>query len=217
VSNLDDLLEAGTAVIADVFDELGRRPPALANDLVAVGDNPGFAGPAFTVAGRSEEYEGADRPKLAAIDAMPAGSVAVWAGTDIRGVCCFGDLLASSMRARGVTGVVVDGGIRDAAFLERLDLPILARYRTPAQAIGRWRVTAVDEPISLRGAIDDHVTVAPGDVVVADADGAIVVPADLVDEVAQRAVEWARNEGPAREEIAGGLPLLEAIERYGHL
>ncbi len=217
MSTLDDLLEAGTAVIADVFDDLGRRPPVLANDLAPVGDNPGFAGPAYTIAGRSEAYEGGDRPKLAAIDAMPAGRVAVWGGGDIRGVCCFGDLLASSMRARGVTGVVVDGGVRDAAFLEGLDLPILARYRTPAQAIGRWRVTAVEEPVTVRGAIDDEVTIVPGDTVVADADGIIVVPAELVADVASRAIEWARSEGPARDAIADGLPLIEAIERYGHL
>lgn len=217
MSDHERLLAAGTAVICDVFDELGHRPPALATDLAPIGHNPGFVGPAYTIEGRSEDYTGGDRRKLAAIDELPAGAVPVWAGTDIRGVCCFGDLLATSMRARGVAGVVVDGGVRDAAFLAELDLPILARFRTPAQAIGRWRVTRVQEPVQVPGAIDDHVTVAPDDVIVADADGVVAIPAGLLDEVSPRAIEWAAGEGPARDDIAAGMPLLDAIERYGHL
>src|SRR5690606_6956330 len=147
-------MEAGTCVIADVFDELGTTPPVLATDLFPVtGPGTAFAGPAYTVAGESHRWSGSgDRRKLTAIDAMPAGAVAVWAGQDIAGVCCFGDLLSEAMKARGIAGVVVDGGIRDSAFLRELGLPMLARYRTPAQSIGRWRVTQVQEPVRVRGA-----------------------------------------------------------------
>ena len=210
------LRNAGTAVVSDVFDDLGRRPSVLHHDIAPLGAG-AFAGPAYTIEGRSEEFEGGDRPKLQAIDDMPDGSVAVWAGTDIRGVCCFGDLLATSMQARGVAGVVVDGGVRDASFLAGMDLPVFARFRTPAQGIGRWRVTAVQEPVRLRGGIDDEVVVVPGDVLVGDEDGIVIVPADLVDEVAARAAAWADGEEEARDAIADGLPLLAALERFGHL
>ncbi len=214
---LHALQDAGTAVISDVFDELGRRPPVLHHDIAPVRTGVAFAGPAYTIEGHSEAFEGGDRPKLKAIDDMPAGCVAVWSGTDIRGVCCFGDLLATSMQARGVAGVVVDGGVRDTAFLAGMDLPVYTRFHTPAQGIGRWKVTAVQEPVRLRGGIDDEVVVSPGDIVVADDDGIIVVPAELVDEVATRAAAWAETEVGARDAIADGLPLLAALERFGHL
>lgn len=213
------LLGAGTAVIADVFDNLGLTPPVLDNALWPTrGDGTAFAGPAYTVAGASRggRWSG-DREKLAAIDGMTAGVVAVFAGNDIRGVCCFGDLLATAMRCRGVSGVVVDGGVRDLAYLRGLELPIMVRYRTPAQAIGRWKVTAVQQPVELRGALVDRVTVAPGDVVVVDDDGAIVVPADRAAEIADRAVAWESKDQAARADIAAGMKLLDALAKHGAL
>jgi 4-hydroxy-4-methyl-2-oxoglutarate aldolase len=134
MQNLEPLLKAGTAVIADVFDSLGQLPPVLDTHLFAVKrDGPPFAGPAYTITGKSEAWSsGGDRAKLQAIDEMPPGIVAVWAGKDAKGVCCFGDLLASAMNARGCAGAVVDGGIRDVAFLRELRMPIVARYKTPA-------------------------------------------------------------------------------------
>ena len=139
-----DLLAAGTAVIADVFDAMKQVPLVVDNRVTCIsGGDCRFVGPAYTITGKSFAWSGSgDRAKLEAIDLMPEGVVAVWAGTDIRGVCCFGDLLATAMKARGVGGVVVDGGVRDTAFIRELGLPVMARYRTPAQAIGRWHVTS---------------------------------------------------------------------------
>lgn len=216
---LKGLREAGTAVISDVFDSLGLRPLALDTGLFAAkGPGHSFAGPAYTITGESRDWpKGGDREKLAAIDAMPAGVVPVWSGTNIRGVCCFGDLLASSMQARGCVGVVVDGGVRDTAYLRTLDMPVMARFRTPVQGVHRWKVTAAQVPVQVRGAIDDWVTVTPGDTIVADDDGVIVVPQPLVEEVAKRVAEWSGTESVARREILQGMRLLEALEKYGHL
>ena len=216
---LKTLLDAGTAVVSDVFDSLGLRPPVLDTALSAVkGSGTAFVGPAYTVVGESREWaKGGDREKLAAIDAMTPGVVPVWAGTDIRGVCCFGDLLGSSMQARGCAGVVVDGGVRDTAYLRTLNMPVMARFRTPAQGIHRWKVTAAQVPVQVRGAIDDWVTVTPGDIVVADDDGVIVVPRGIVDDVAARVAEWSSTETVARQEILRGMRLLDALEKFGHL
>jgi regulator of RNase E activity RraA len=154
---------------------------------------------------------------LSAIDAMPADVVAVWSGTDASGVCCFGDLLASAMQARGCAGVVVDGGVRDVAFLRECSMPVVARYWTPAQAIGRWRVVGSQIPVRLRGALEPWVTVEPGDIVVSDDDGVVVVPAALETTITEKVIQWASSETNAREEIRNGLPLLAALEKYGHL
>jgi 4-hydroxy-4-methyl-2-oxoglutarate aldolase len=216
-TGFDDLISAGTAVIADVFDSLSMEPPVLDNVLRAVGVARGFAGPAYTVTGETVRFEGGDRAKLAAIDAMPAGVVAVWASMDAKGVCCFGDLLASAMRARGCVAAVVDGGVRDTAFLEGFGMPMVARYRTPAQGVGRWRVTAAQAPVRVRGALAEWLTIFPGDIVVGDGDGVIVIPQQLMGEVTAKVIEWSRSESSARDEIVKGMPLLVALAKYGHL
>jgi regulator of RNase E activity RraA len=215
---MNALLDAGTAVIADVFDSLGLPPPALANSIAPLAAGASFIGPAYTIAGRAEAIgQTGDRNKLAAIDGIPAGAVAIWGGGDIRGACCFGDLLSEAMVARGCTGVVVDGGIRDSAYLGSLSMPIFARYRTPVQGVGRWSVTTIQEPIQVRGAIADWITIEPGDVVAADADGVIVVPQALVEKVTAQVIEWSAVESESREAIKNGMPLLTAIETFGHL
>jgi 4-hydroxy-4-methyl-2-oxoglutarate aldolase len=213
------LLHAGTSLVADVFDERGLPPPVLDHALLPVtSETVGFAGRAYTITGRSERWtEGGDRAKLQAIDEMVPGTVPVWAGNDIHGVCCFGDLLAEAMKARGCSGVVVDGGVRDVASLKQIGLPIVSRYRTPAQGIGRWRVTAHQVEVRLRGALGEPVTVLPDDVVLADEDGVVVVPRGIAEAIAHRVAEIRAGESAAREDIRGGMPLLEALDRYGHL
>ena len=208
---------AGTAVLADIFDQLGIEPPVLDNSLLPVAAGNVFVGPAYTVAGENRVYAGSDHKKLEAIDNMTQGVVAIWAGTDAEGVCCFGDLLAAAMRARGVVAAVVDGGVRDVAFLRGCGMPVLSRYRTPAQGVGRWKVTAYQVPVQVRGALRKWVTITPGDLVLADEDGVIVVSADMASTVAIEASKLLLKESGARKEILQGMPLLEALSRFGSL
>jgi 4-hydroxy-4-methyl-2-oxoglutarate aldolase len=93
----------------------------------------------------------------------------------------------------------------------------MVRYRTPAQAIGRWRVTDTQVVIHVRGALEDWVEVRPGDIVVADDDGVIILPAELVDKIEAQVLEWAEKDSRARKDIRMGTPLLEALDKYGHL
>ena len=211
------LKSAGTAAIADIFDQLKLQPPVLDNRLFPLVEGATFAGPAYTVAGEPAAYQGSDRAKLEAIDGMPPGVVALWASRDARGVCCFGDLLATAMRARGVVAAVVDGGVRDVQFLRSCGMPVFTRYRTPAQGVGRWKVTGCQAPVKVRGALVEWLTVAPGDMLVGDADGLIAIPANMVAEVSAAAAELSHTESSARREIAGGLPLLAALAKYGQL
>jgi regulator of RNase E activity RraA len=218
-SSLKSLMKAGTAVISDVFDTMDLLPPILDNSLFPIpGPGVKFIGPAYTITGESHRWSGGgDRAKLAAIDAMAPGVVPVWAGNDIQGVCCFGDLLTEAMKTRGCAGVVVDGGVRDVAYLRTLGLAMMVRYRTPAQAIGRWRVSDRQVPIRVRGALEDWVTVTPGDLVVADDDGVIIVAAGFIDEITAQVTKWADKDSRAREDIRQGMGLIEALEKYGHL
>jgi 4-hydroxy-4-methyl-2-oxoglutarate aldolase len=217
MSDLEILKTAGTAVVADVFDSLGLLPPVLDNKLSSIGDSLAYAGPAYTISGETQTFSGGDRAKLEAIDRMPVGVVALWASNDAKGVCCFGDLLASAMKARGCAAAVVDGGVRDTAFLRTLGMPVAARYRTPAQGVGRWKVSAAQVEVRVRGALTEWISVSPGDTVVGDPDGVIVIPQRLLPEVVTKVAEWAQSDTSARDEILKGLPLLEALAKYGHL
>ena len=211
------LQAAGTAAIADIFDQLRMQPPVLDNHLFPVVEGSVFAGPAFTVTGANASYTGGDRLKLEAIDAMTQGSVAIWAGRDAEGVCCFGDLLATAMRARGVVGAVVDGGVRDVRFLRGCGMPVFTRYRTPAQGVGRWKVSSYQSPVQMRGALTEWLPVTPGDLIVGDDDGVIAIPAAMVPTLAAAAAELSQTESSARLDISQGLPLLAALARYGSL
>ena len=217
--DLKGLLQAGTAVISDVCDALGFTPLVLDTAMFSVkGFGHGFAGPAYTIVGESQRWStGGDRAKLGAIDDMPSGVVGVWAGGDIQGVCCFGDLLASAMQTRGCAGLVVDGGVRDLAYLRTLKTPIIARYCTPAQGIGRWRVIGRQIPVRVRGAIEPWITINPGDLIVADDDGVIAIPQEKFEQTVTRVEEWSATESGARADVLEGMPLLTALEKYGHL
>ncbi len=216
---ISKLRRAGTAVIADIYDQLDQKPPVLSTELWPTRPGPvSFAGPAYTIDGVWDETpRKGDRAKLEVIDALPPDGVPIFAGKGMRGVCWFGDLLATAMKCRGVAGVVVDGGVRDLAFLRELDLPMMVRYRTPAQAIGRWKLVSSQQPVEVRGALEEWVTIHPGDVVVADDDGVIPVPRDRVQEFADEAADWEAKDQQARQDIANGMKLLEAIEKYGAL
>src|SRR5262249_49654463 len=118
---------------------------------------------------------------------------------------------------RGCVGALVDGGVRDVSWLRDLGFPVYARYRTPVQSIGRWRVVSYGEPVEMPGATVPTVTVSPGDLVLADDDGAIVVPANVVEQVLDRAETLQSREVEIRAELARGLSLAEALARFGHV
>jgi 4-hydroxy-4-methyl-2-oxoglutarate aldolase len=127
----------------------------------------------------------------------------------------FGELIALGLQSRGCVGAIVDGGVRDIAWLERAGFPSFSTYRTPVQSIGRWQVKAWGQSVTLPGAGGSGVEVRPGDFVLADRDGALIVPADHVLEVLERAEAITRREIDIRQALQGGMSLSDAIARFG--
>jgi regulator of RNase E activity RraA len=159
---------------------------------------------------------GGDAEKMTACQGLSEGEISVWSG-DGEGVCYFGELIALGMRERGCVGSLVDGGVRDVRWLRQHNFPVFARYRTPVQSIGRWKVTGWQTPVKLRGATTKYVTVAPGDFILGDEDGVIVIPAAVLDQVLTRSEELTRKEIAIRTEIAKGLSLADALKTFGHV
>jgi 4-hydroxy-4-methyl-2-oxoglutarate aldolase len=205
--------------VADVLDELGLPDQGLSSAFQPFPADTGkLAGWAFTISGEMTHYEsdGGDPAKMKAAAELGPGDVSVWSGRG-EGICFFGELISIGMRERGCVGALVDGGIRDVRWLGDLDFPVYARYRTPVQSIGRWRVTSHGEPVAMPGATVPEVTVTPGDLVLADDDGAIVVPAAVAEQVLERAETLQQREVEIRAELARGLSLAEALARFGHV
>lgn len=212
-------LALDASIVADALDQVGLFDQGLSSDFAefpAVGNK--LAGWAFTIRGEMASYdgEGGDPLKMEVCDQSAPGSVSVWGGAG-RGICFFGELIATRMKALGSAGALVDGGVRDTEAIGRMGYPVLARFRSPVQSIGRWRVVETGVTVSLPGATSETVSISPFDFVLGDRDGVVVIPADVVFAVLERAEALARQEDRVRSELLAGASLAASLKKFGHI
>lgn len=209
-------LAVDAANVADVLDDLGHRDYGLSSGIQGI-TGTRVAGWAYTIAGQMAPYEGSGDPKkMEACHGIGSDEVSVWSGQGA-GICYFGELIALGMKERGSVGAIIDGGLRDTRALEEHGFPVFGAYRTAVQSIGRWRVTDYQQPVYLPGATTARVVVRPGDFVLGDEDGAIVIPVELVPEVLETAERMTNTEREVRKAIGGGMSLQDALKEFGHV
>lgn len=168
-----------------------------------------IAGPAFTmrfVPAREDlatpESWASPRSTRAAIEAMPEGVIAVVDALGVVSAGIFGDILVARMRRRGAAGLVTDGAVRDVAGVLGTGLPVWSAGVAAPASVNSLTFVGWQEPIGCGG-----VAVFPDDMIVADGDGAVVVPAALAEAVAIAAMEQERFEAWVVEEVERGAKL----------
>src|SRR3989442_1607354 len=124
--------------------------------------------------------------------------------------CYWGELLATASRHRGARGIVADAYTRDTLALIEMGFPTFVAGISPEDSLGRIDVDAVGVPVEC-GTVSVH----PGDLVIADYDGVVVVPSARAEEVVALAEEKVSGENLVREKLADGMPVSEAFRTYG--
>lgn len=228
---LDALSGVTTATLTTLLLKKGLRNVWVRGAMPIRAGQPRVIGRAFTlrfVPAREDlatpESWSSPRSTRAAIEAMPAGCVAVVDAMGVTDAGIFGDILCARMQKRGVAGLVTDGVVRDVAGVLGTGLPVWSRGIAAPPSVAGLTFVGWQEPVACGG-----VAVFPDDLIVVDTDGAVVVPAAFVDEMVATAPEQERLEGWIMQQVDAGATLpglyppneenkarYEASKREGH-
>jgi len=209
------LRRLSASAISDVLDECGYPHQALASGIRALDARMRMAGTAACFEGAST-LDADGRPTGG--DSLPSFEmdrrlgpevVAVIAAQGHAASTMLGGLMGLAFKGRGCEGVVTDGGVRDVTELVELGLPTFCAYVTPLNAARRWKLTAADVTVELPGQAASRVAIAPGDYVIGDADGVVVVPRAIAAQV----IAWAEELARIEQRIVRALEAGESRER----
>lgn len=208
----DRLAKLYTPVVADVLDRLGFRSQSLdprVRPLWPAAKAAGFALTVQTVPARDQAPAHPYAGELAAVDSLQAGDVLVVSES----ACSFwGELLSTAATYRGCRGVVLDGPTRDSLAITAMGFPVFHVGFHPADSLGRLDVVGHNVPVTCAG-----VLVYPGDLILADHDGVVVVPHAAAEETLRLAEEKVAGENLVRKALASGMSTTEAFKKFGIL
>ena len=208
-STREALRGVSTATATTVLLKKGLRNVWMRGTRPLRPDQPRLVGPAFTlrfIPAREDlatpESWSSPRSTRAAIEDMPEGCIAVIDAMGVTDSGIFGDILCGRMRRRGVAALVTDGAVRDLAGVLATDLPVWCAAAAAPPSVAALTFVNWQEPVGCGG-----VAVFPDDVVLADADGAVVIPRAFVKEVAKEGPEQERLEAWIMQEVDRGARL----------
>jgi regulator of RNase E activity RraA len=202
------------AVVSDCLDALGHRDQVMEPGIRPLAADMRLAGVAATITVVPDDGVPADqslwyRGTIAAVDALEDGDVLVTSTCD---GAIWGELLATASQQRGARGIVADAYARDTLALIDMGFGTFVRGIHCADSLGRIRVDAAGEPVACGG-----VVVHAGDLILADHDGVVVLPAAVAGAAIARAEEKMAGESTMRDALAQGMRVAEAFRTHGLL
>ena len=206
------LLAASSALVADALDRLGRRDQVMDPTIRPITPDVSVVGRAFAVRVESTDVA-SDTPyqgEMDALSAMRPGDVGVYAVPAGNRAAIWGELFSCGAIGRGAKGVIVDGCIRDGRQIEALAFPVFCAGSSPFDTLGRAEVVEFGATVRCGG-----IEVRTDDVVVADRDGIVIVPQELVALVTAEIEMKRRLEQAAKDDLVGGRSIYEVWETYG--
>jgi len=207
-----------SAAVSDVFDAMGLPNQILSTDILPMNPNIKVAGPAFCIRGLTTV--GSPTPAKKSnlpfeIDrAMYPGCVAVIETGGHREGAIIGGNVGLSYKNHGCRGAVIDGGVRDVVELAQIDFRTFARSISPMSSKGRWVFAQYEVPIAMPGQYANSVCINPGDVILADPEGIVVIPRNIADYVVKAAEEVVRIEQLRFNELKIGNDREEVYTRH---
>jgi 4-hydroxy-4-methyl-2-oxoglutarate aldolase len=210
----DEWTSIYTALAADIMDAMGYREQTFEHTVRPSAGSAGVAGPAITldVYRHDEPHPDPYNKIFAAYDVMNRGDVVVVATNGEVRSGLWGELLSTAALARGVNAVVTDGLVRDIRLMDEMGFHCYSRGYSPLDSAGRVVPREVQVPVVCAGV---HIT--PGDFILADYEGVVVIPAAIVDDVRVQCMEKLQGENTVRDALAAGRSPREVFDEFGIL
>jgi regulator of RNase E activity RraA len=205
-----------TSVLSDCLDRIGMMDQALPSRIRPLDEASVMCGRARTAA-FMEVYHHAPGTnpyelEIALVDSLARDEVPVFACSNPDRIAPWGELLSTAAQVRGAAGALMDGCTRDVKAIRAMGFPVFHGGIAPLDSKGRGRIMAIDVPVECAG-----VKVAPGDLVLGDADGVVVIPRRVEAEVLRLAFEKVKGERSTLADLRRGDKLAEVFARYGIL
>lgn len=201
-----------TPMVNDVLREMEMLYQTFPNNIMPLREEMRVAGIAFTIKGSknlSLDNEMVERAKM--LEELHEDSVVVWDTCGDDESAQWGEIMTMASIRQGCRGAIVDGGVRDTNKVLEQNFPVFCKYRTSNGMLGRFRLIGYQMPVVM-----GNVHVYPGDVVLADIDGAVAVPREIAYEVLLRAEQIRDNEEGIKEMVNSGMTPSEVVENGGY-
>ncbi len=211
---IDKFRTVASASVADAVDQLVGARGYMDYPIKPRINDKKVVGPAVTVKEVKTTESVPPSHALEAIDEAPEGSVVVIGieGSDPN-VAVWGGLMTAGAVARNLAGAILDAGLRDVTEIKRdFGFPVFSRTVSPGTTVGRYKTEALNVPVQCGG-----ILVHPGDLIVADTDGVVVVPVDHVEEILAKSLEIECREAEQTKYIREVRSLREGIARYNRI
>lgn len=203
--------KASTGNVADAVDEATGQRGFMTHDMKPIFKTKMIGQASTAVLRRVLKNDTREYPnvQLQILDETPPGGVLVYVVEDGIETAGIGNLMATTAKVRGLAGAVIDGGARDIDEIEQLGFPVFSRSVTPSTSVGRYVSVAKNQPVMCAG-----VMVKPGDWIVGDVTGVVVVPQDSIPAVVTLLRQYDEKETKMVEIIKQEKSMLKAMEKY---